>query len=267
MKHYRYHQVKASWLVRAVLLLVTYHLSLITSSAQVGEYRSELAVGGSAGYVLSSVGFIPEVPQGKLGGFTAGLTVRYTCEKYFNSVCAIVGEVNIAQTGWKEEIRDIDNQPVYYEFDTGRTNPLAYERHMTYLQVPFLARLGWGRERRGLQAFIQAGPQIGFFLSESTKSNLVAGAETQTARSSSIVAQDTMSVQQKFDYGIVVGAGVELSLPKVGHFLLEGRYYYGLGDIYKNSKSDYFGRSNFGQIVIKATYLFDLVRTKNNKIK
>ena len=76
-----------------------------------------------------------------------------------------------------------------------------------------------------------------------------------------------MNVQNKFDYGIVVGAGVELSLPKVGHFLLEGRYYYGLGDIYKNSKSDYFGRSNFGQIVIKATYLFDLVRTKNNKIK
>jgi hypothetical protein len=53
----------------------------------------------------------------------------------------------------------------------------------------------------------------------------------------------------------------------VGHFILEGRYYYGLGDIYGNSKSDYFGRSNFGQIVIKMTYLFDLIRTKNDKIK
>jgi len=49
--------------------------------------------------------------------------------------------------------------------------------------------------------------------------------------------------------------------------MIEGRYYYGLGDIYGNSKSDYFGRSNLGQIVIKATYLFDLVRTKNDKIK
>jgi hypothetical protein len=48
---------------------------------------------------------------------------------------------------------------------------------------------------------------------------------------------------------------------------VEGRYYYGLGDIYKNSKSDYFSRSNFGQIVIKATYLFDIIRTKNPKIK
>ncbi len=249
------------------LSFIIYHLSFIPARAQVGDYRTDFAVGGSAGYTMSNVGFIPDVPQSMLGGFTAGLTVRYTCEKYFSSICAIVGEVNIAQTGWKEQIRDADGQPVYYKFDTERTSPLAYERRMTYLQVPFLARLGWGRERKGLQAFIQLGPQIGCFLSESSKSTLVAGAETQTDRASSIVAQDTMSVQNKFDYGIVVGAGVELSLPKVGHFLLEGRYYYGLGDIYKNSKSDYFGRSNFGQIVIKATYLFDLVRTKNNKIK
>jgi len=40
-----------------------------------------------------------------------------------------------------------------------------------------------------------------------------------------------------------------------------------LGNIYKNSKSDFFGRSNINQIVIKATYLFDIVRTKNPHIK
>ena len=82
-----------------------------------------------------------------------------------------------------------------------------------------------------------------------------------------MVAQDTMAVEKKFDYGIAAGLGVEFSHRKLGHFLIEGRYYYGLGDIYGNSKSDYFGRSNFGQIVIKASYLFDLVRTKNDKIK
>jgi hypothetical protein len=133
--------------------------------------------------------------------------------------------------------------------------------------MPFLARMGWGRERRGLQGFIQLGPQIGVCLGESTKSNIVKGAETETLRSSVIVAQDSMAVQRKFDYGIVVGAGIELSMPKVGHFILEGRYYYGLGDIFDNSKSDFFGRSNFGQIVVKATYLFDIIRTKNDKIK
>ena len=178
-----------------------------------------------------------------------------------------MAEVNLVQTGWKENIMDMDNQPVYYVNDTEKANPLSYERHMKYVQVPIMARLGWGRERKGLQGFIQLGPQIGFFLDESTTSNLQPGIGTQTERSSKIVAQDTMAVQKKFDYGIAVGGGIEFSHPKVGHFILEGRYYYGLGDIYKNSKSDFFGRSNFGQIVIKATYLFDIIRTKNDKIK
>lgn len=252
---------------RYLILLLVVHCSLLATRAQVGEYRNDLAVGVSAGYMLSSVGFVPEVPQKQLGGMTGGVTLRYTCEKYFKSVCAIVAEVNLVQTGWKENIMDMDNQPVYYVNDTEKANPLSYERHMKYVQVPIMARLGWGRERKGLQGFIQLGPQIGFFLDESTTSNLQPGISTQTERSSKIVAQDTMAVQKKFDYGIAVGGGIEFSHPKVGHFILEGRYYYGLGDIYKNSKSDFFGRSNFGQIVIKATYLFDIIRTKNDKIK
>lgn len=252
---------------RYLILLLVVHCSLLATRAQVGEYRNDLAVGVSAGYMLSSVGFVPEVPQKQLGGMTGGVTLRYTCEKYFKSVCAIVAEVNLVQTGWKENIMDMDNQPVYYVNDKEKANPLSYERHMKYVQVPIMARLGWGRERKGLQGFIQLGPQIGFFLDESTTSNLQPGIGTQTERSSKIVAQDTMAVQKKFDYGIAVGGGIEFSHPKVGHFILEGRYYYGLGDIYKNSKSDFFGRSNFGQIVIKATYLFDIIRTKNDKIK
>ena len=252
---------------RYLILLLVVHCSLLATRAQVGEYRNDLAVGVSAGYMLSSVGFVPEVPQKQLGGMTGGVTLRYTCEKYFKSVCAIVAEVNLVQTGWKENIMDMDNQPVYYVNDKEKANPLSYERHMKYVQVPIMARLGWGRERKGLQGFIQLGPQIGFFLDESTTSNLQPGIGTQTERSSKIVAQDTMAVQKKFDYGIAVGGGIEFSHPKVGHFILEGRYYYGLGDIFKNSKSDFFGRSNFGQIVIKATYLFDIIRTKNDKIK
>jgi len=142
---------------------------LAKASAQVGEYRNDLAVGVSGGYMMSSVGFVPEVPQNQLGGMIGGLTVRYTCERYFKSICAIVAEVNLAQTGWKENIMDIDNLPIYYVDDTQKADPLAYERHMTYVQIPLMARLGWGRERRGLQGFIQLGPQIGFCLSESTK--------------------------------------------------------------------------------------------------
>ena len=252
----------------SLLLIFSFsHFLISPAKAQVGEYRTDLAIGANAGYMLSSVGFVPDVPQKQLGGLTGGLTVRYTCERYFKSICAIVAEVNVAQTGWKEDILDIDNQPVYYKDDVNKTNPLSYERHMTYIQIPLLARLGWGRERKGLQGFIQLGPQIGFFMGESTTTNIVEDEKLLTNRASPVVKQYSMPAEKKFDYGIVGGAGIEFSLPKLGHFLLEGRYYYGLGDIYGNSKSDYFGRSNFGQIVIKASYLFDIIRTNNPKIK
>ena len=81
-------------------------------------------------------------------------------------------------------------------------------------------------------------------------------------RVSTVVAQDTMAVENKFDYGIAVGAGMEYTVPKVGHFLVEARYYYGLGNIYGDSKRDYFGSSNFGNINIKVAYLFDITKTK-----
>ena len=253
--------------MRRLCIFLVLYLLFSEAHAQVGEYRTDFAVGINGGYMMSNVGFIPEVPQGLLGGLTSGLTMRYTCEKYFKSICSVVAEVNLAQTGWKEDIIDVDRQPVYYSDDLEKLNPLFYERKMTYLQIPLMARMGWGRERKGFQFFFQVGPRIGVFLSEKTSTNVVMGKTTQNMRSSQVVAQDTMAVEKKLDYGIAAGLGLEFSHRKLGHFMIEGRYYYGLGDIYGNSKSDYFGRSNFGQIVIKATYLFDLVRTKNDKIK
>ena len=227
--------------------LFVFFLSIISfaAKAQVGEYRTDFAVGVNGGYVLSNIGFQPDVPQSMLGGMTMGVTLRYTCEKYFKSICAIVAEVNLVQTGWKEKIQGLENQPLYYE---GSTEALHYQRKMT------------------IQGFFQVGPQLGIFLSESTTTNLVDDKEPTEQRSSNIVKQESMPVEKKFDYGIAGGAGIEFSVPKVGHFMLEGRYYYGLGNIYGNSKSDYFGKSNFGQIVIKATYLFDIVKTKNDNI-
>ena len=263
---------RASWRLqsigRACLVIIIINYSLLITNdafAQVGEYRNDFAIGGSAGYSMSSIAFVPTVPQAQLGGLTFGFTARYTCEKYFSSICAVVGEVNYAQIGWKERIWDKLDQPVVMKEDT--TQALAYSRKMSYVQIPFMARLGWGRERSGLQFFFQIGPQIGFFLSEKTETNFNRSTPTKNNRSSYVVAQDTMAVEKTFDYGIAAGAGVEFSNRHLGHFILEGRYYYGLGNIYGATKRDYFARSNFGNIVVKCTYLFDIIRTKNSKIK
>ena len=72
---------------------------------------------------------------------------------------------------------------------------------------------------------------------------------------------------RKIGIASALGLGAEYSIPKVGHFLAEARYYYGLGNIYGSSKRDYFGKSNYGQIVFKVSYLFDITRTKNVKRK
>ena len=141
----------------------------LSVAAQVGEFRKDLAIGVNGGYVLSNVGFVPKVPQGMLGGATFGITGRYTCEKYFSSICAIVAEMNYAQIGWKEKILTLKDEPV--PLLTDETQTLQYSRKMSYLQIPVLARLGWGRERSGVQAFVQLGPQIGFFLSDKIETN------------------------------------------------------------------------------------------------
>lgn len=250
--------------MRILLMLVGVVLSFSSAHAQVGEYRNDLAIGGGAGYVLSQVGFMPEVPQKQYDGLLFGLAARYTCEKYFNSICAVSAEMNLARVGWMEDILTPNDDPVINTY-TGL--PEKYERAIYYMQVPVFARMGWGRERKGFQFFVQAGPQVGFYLGESTKSNFSFSQRNQAQRTSKIVAQDTMSVERKVDYGISAGAGIEFSNRKAGHFMLEARYYYGLGDIYRNSKRDYFGRSNLTNIVIKFTYLFDLKKTDNPKIK
>lgn len=233
-------------------------------NAQIGDYRSEFAIGFGGGYVMSSLDFVPEVPQLQHPGYIGGLTMRYTSERYFNSICAIVGEVNYAKVGWKEDILDPDDEPVINSV-TGEAE--AYQRDQFYVQVPLMARLGWGRERKGFQVFFQAGPQFGYFLNETTKSNFTLNNANLASRTSYIVAQDTMAVEHRVDYGITAGLGLEFSHPHLGHFLLEGRYYYGLGNIYGATKRDYFARSNFAQIVIKLSYLFDLSKTNNPKIK
>ena len=90
-------------IITLTVLLVL--LSSVVVKAQIGDYRNDLAIGVNGGYVMSNVGFTPSVTQKMHGGLTGGFTVRYTCEKYFKSICAIVGEVNISQMGWKEDIR------------------------------------------------------------------------------------------------------------------------------------------------------------------
>lgn len=245
---------------RSILCIISLLMLFpLSSLAQVGEHRNDLAIGVNGGYMLSNVGFVPKVNQTFHGGYTGGLSFRYVCEKYFNSICSIYAELNYAQMGWKEDILDREDQPVINE-ETQQAE--SYSRTLNYVQLPIFARLGWGREQKGVQFFFQAGPQLGYYLSDKVTKNFELDKRNSWKRANDEIHQDTMAVENKLDYGIAAGIGMEYSFPKLGHFMLEARYYYGLGNIYKDTKRDYFGKSNNSSIIVKLTYLFDLKKTK-----
>ena len=205
--------------------------------AQVGEQRHNFAVGVNGGINLNSVSFSPSIKQKNLMGINGGVTARYISEKYFSMICGAQIELNFSQHGWDE----------YYEdYPT-----LSYTRTMNYVEIPFLAHLAFGKDR-GLQFFIHAGPQIGFFLGDSYT---ISGDWDNYPGLT--VEQHDKAVDNRFDYGITGGAGVELRT-KAGNFLVEGRYYYALSDFYNSTKKDYFSRSANSTITAKITYLFDI---------
>ncbi len=216
------------------------------SFAQVGELRSNLAVGFNGGYNLSKVDFSPTIKQNLHPGLTGGLTLRYTTEKYFSLICAAQLEVNFAQRGWDEMIDDGSNN--------------TYSRTTNYVEIPFLAHIGWGKEDRGLQFFINAGPQLGFYLSDSEHYGFTEEYPWDISkRPNNIIEQYGREIENTLEYGIAGGAGLELKTG-IGNFIIEGRYFFGLSDMFGNSKADPFGRSANTTITAKISYLIDITK-------
>ena len=235
-------------ILRGLLLILTF--VPIAVNAQVGENRYDFSIGGSVGYTLNSVEFVPTVKQKLKGSMMYGFAARYVCEKYFTAICGVQAEVNMWNLGWEENIEDGTNN--------------TYRRSLNYVQVPVLMQMGWGRERRGFKFIFEAGPQLGYYLGGSSEKG--GGVWDVSHRPNNVTFQYDNEPYNKLDYGIAAGFGVELSTG-VGHFIASGRYYYGLADIFDNSKKGVFSRSANATICAKLTYLFDIVKTKDDKIK
>lgn len=226
-------------IVGAVLLTGT----ISSASAQIGEQRRNFAIGINGGANYNTVSFNPTVKQNGLLGITGGITARYISEKYFAMICGAQVELNFSQRGWDEK----------FDVTKGFSPEDSYVRTMNYVEIPFLAHLAFGKDK-GLQFFLNLGPQISFLLSESEK-------REGSWQISNRLPNDQYGkwAENKFDYGIVGGGGLELRT-KAGNFLIEGRYYFGLGDFYNSTKKDYFSRSANATISAKITYLFDIVK-------
>ena len=213
-----------------------------TASAQVGDARNTLSIGVSGGMGTSQVSFIPTIKQTLSLGPTFGVSIRHISEKYFFLICGTQLECNFASRGWTELIED------------GSGN--EYTRVANYIEVPFLAHLGFGREYRGFQGHINMGPQVGYLLGER---EIFGGKEPwdTSNRPNQVTEQYYKPIENKLDYGITASLGLEMRTGS-GNFGLEGRYYFGLGNIYGITKKDYFARCANSTRSVRATYSFNL---------
>ena len=219
-------------LIKGLLLFLC--MLYIPAAFSQKHYRPEISIGAKFGTNLSNTTFVPKVKESLLLGYMGGLSFRYIEEKYFGFIL----EANFSQQGWKENFE---------------TEPYSYTRRMNYVEIPFMSHIFFGK--KAVRVFFNVGPQIGFFVSDTYKSNFDITAPPLDIELSRSVEQYTLPITRKVDYGIDGGAGLEIRAGR-NSFMLEGRYYFGLGDFFNNRKKDYFATSSNKNILIALSYMF-----------
>lgn len=223
--------------ISGVLLLLA--LLLPVRLAAQRTYSPNLSFGAKAGATLSCMSFSPKVDQSMLAGFTFGGVVRYTEEKHVG----IIAELNVSQRGWQESYEPGDD--------------FSYKRTFTYLQLPVMTHIFFGPKR--FRMFINLGPEIGIMLGSKISADFdyrniasvpnYPGGYRRTA-------QLDMDVKNRFDYGIAAGLGGEYRITPKQSVLVEGRFYYGLGNVFPSARTDYFSASRGMSIEITAGWMF-----------
>lgn len=204
------------------------------------HYKARISAGVRGGVTLARQDLSPSVPQKFVMGSTGAVTFRYTEEKLFG----LVAELGWAQRGWQEDFEE---------------SPLRYSRHFTYITLPVMTQIIFGGRRA--KCFINLGPEFSYMIGESISSNFDyndLSSVTDWPERQRMTEQLGMKVQNRFDYGITGGIGVEFYVQPRHSVTLEGRYYFGLGNIFKATKADTFSASRCTSIEICLGYNFRL---------
>lgn len=208
--------------------------------AQKNDFEKEFYIGVGGGAFVSTIDFIPAVLQKPSFGIHGGISAKYISEKHLG----LMVELNYSQRGWTED----------FSTESG----FSYNKTLNYLEVPFMTHILFGNNVRFV---INAGPQLGLLLGSSDHMNEALSANIAAKREENPEARIGMQYILKpksFDYGIIGGVGMELKTG-AGNVELEGRYYFGLGDIFENRKTKenfFFNRSAHCIIEAKLSYFF-----------
>lgn len=227
---------------RRVIFLLLVSLTLVVN-AQNKQFKPEWNIGIGFGPTFSSMSFETSTYVNTLRTknkqqFSGGIALRYLSEKNLG----LIAELNYSQQGWAQDFKE--------------TPQYEHSHQLNYLELPILTHIYFGNKVRFI---INLGPKLSFLLSDSEKMSqaledyLASGGFPQYQPS----YQYYHMAQRKIDYGLIGGIGLEFRTG-IGNFSLEGRYTFGLGDIYNNTKSDYFTRSANRVISAKLTYYVKL---------
>lgn len=200
-------------------------------------YNHNLSIGAKGGVTLSKVNFQSSVPQKMITGAIIGASIRYIEEKHFG----LIAEFNLEQRGWNEDFKPLEGY--------------SFKKQFTYLQIPLLTHIYFGSDKA--RFFVNAGPEIGFMIGDKTSSNFDyenAASNEDLINSYRKIEQFTLPVERKFDYGISASLGMEFNMSSKHALNLEGRFYYGLNDVFSNKKSDPFQGSSSMSIMITLGY-------------
>lgn len=222
-------------MVKRVKILILLSALPILASAQYTFYYPELYIGTNQGVALwTNVGFSPSVEQNFDVRYHGGITVRYIIQKYFG----IQAELNYSQRGWSE---------------TSSTTGERYEHRLDYLELPLVTHIQFGPEY--FKFYINLGPKVRYMIYDKATEPF----------STSPGVQQTKAIQNRFDYSIFAGLGIEYRTKKIGSFFFEARFDYGLGNIFEARKGEEFSKSNNIAVTISVGYLFNIFSKKNKK--
>ena len=224
--------------MRRLAFILTIFATLLATAQT--HYEGTIAVGGKAGATFSKVNFNPSVQQSMLPGVTAGLMFRYIEEKNFG----LIAELNMTQRGWKEAYDDAD-----YNFS----------HRFTYLELPIMTHIFFGNQR--VKGFFNLGPELNVMLVDGITSNFdyqQAASTDYFVTNARHIEQMTMKINNRLDYGICGGAGMEINMNSKHSLLLEGRFYYGLTDVFSSHKTDVFSSSNSMTVMVTLGYFYKL---------
>lgn len=203
------------------------------------KIEPNIAIGGIAGVTLSRTNFSPSIPQSFVPGLVGGVSFRYMEESHFG----LIGQLVIEQRGWKE---------------TFENTSYKYERRLTYIQLPMMTHIFFGSKK--FKGFFNLGPEISYMIADSKSSNFDTNniSTLKDFPSDHRTEQYKLPINSKFDYGIAAGVGMEMIAKKKNSIMIEGRFYYGLGNIFASHKTDYFSASPGMSIMISLGYMYRL---------